>query len=95
MIDGSFFQLFIFADFSTSPMERKSVLPKKSDYWYAFLKHSFNSGFQKTTMKEYGKEDTERRQQNYGIPSNMLREWKALTSTWDESKLGQSLSSTW
>lgn len=39
------------------PMERKFVLLKKSDYWYAFLKHPFNSGFQKTTMKEYGKED--------------------------------------
>lgn len=38
-------------------MERKFVLQKNSGYWYAFLKHSFNSGLQKTTMKEYGKED--------------------------------------
>lgn len=51
MIDSSFFQCFIFSDFSTMQMGRKFVLAKKLQLLIASLKHSFNSGLEKEKQR--------------------------------------------
>lgn len=57
MIDSSFFQLFIFTDYSTMLMERKSVLQKTltTDMLSSNIHLILVS--KKTTLKEYDKED--------------------------------------